>query len=94
MLLYQSYTYFVTAMLYSLFSFQCIELFGAVGRVKDLVESIYTLGTIGNSCWKVFNLTTKRKEIIEVFELLESDICQPQNIEEEEIEKRSNKRIR
>lgn len=92
-ILFHSYTFFVTGILHSLLSFQCIGLFDSTESIPDFLASISTLGTIYNMCWKFFNILTKRTEITQLFQLFESEICQPKTIEEEAIEKKSTERI-
>uniref|UniRef100_A0A0C9RRE0 Odorant receptor n=1 Tax=Fopius arisanus TaxID=64838 RepID=A0A0C9RRE0_9HYME len=92
-ILYQTYGIFVAVMLYSMFSFQFIGVFGSIGRINDLVESLYTCATVFNLGWKIFNLLKKRREIVQLLMLLEADICQTKNPVEEEIQKTCNQRI-
>ncbi|XP_063994093.1 odorant receptor 46a-like isoform X2 [Diachasmimorpha longicaudata] len=92
-LLYKTYSTFVTIMLYSMFIFQFIGVFGSIGNVNDLVESIYTSATVVNLGWKMFNLLEKRGDIVRLLGLLETDVCQVQSRREEEIQEKCNQRI-
>ncbi|THK33215.1 odorant receptor 46a [Diachasma alloeum] len=92
-ILYKTYACFVTVMLYSMFSFQFIGVFGSIGNINELVESIYTSATVFNLGCKIFNLLEKRRDIVKLLGLLEADICQIKSQAEKEIQEKCNRRI-
>lgn len=91
---YNIYTIFMITILYTNIVSQVIDLFVTYENLKQFINNAFILlSTIGAGV-KVAHLLWNRKTIIDLMKIIEKDPCCPQDVNEEIIQRKFNRKIK
>nr|WHS04412.1 odorant receptor 9 [Psyttalia incisi] len=91
---YDCYTIFILVVVYLFGFMEFVDAMRNFGKIEEMVSASFMLLTTCNVFFKAVNMVSQRDEIISIFGMLDDDICRRKNQEEEDIQAKSNIRIR
>ncbi|THK33214.1 odorant receptor Or1 [Diachasma alloeum] len=93
-MLYKSYSFLIVGIICSNCVLQSVDAFTSMGRINDLVETLYILAAGCNLSYKAFNVVIKRQDIIKLLALPRSNQCHVLSCEEEAFRRKYHLRVR
>ncbi|THK33163.1 odorant receptor 107CTE, partial [Diachasma alloeum] len=90
---YDCYTFLILVIVYLFGFMEFVDAMCDFGNVEEMVSASFMLLTTGNTFCKALNMMNRRKDI-NIFAILNDDVCRSKNQEEDEIQTKINIRIR
>ncbi|XP_063985099.1 odorant receptor Or1-like isoform X2 [Diachasmimorpha longicaudata] len=92
--LYNCYTFIILVVIYLFGFMEFVEAMHNFGNIEEMVSASFMLLTTGNVFCKAVNVVNRREDIINIFQMLNDNVCQSQSQEEDRIQAKINNRIR